>query len=91
LARRKRIQNKSGSAVAEPLIFLLWGIFFGVWWRGVFSGVFAKKGVLVWCFCGEVVVNCVVNRGAVMVGFWRLKICHCFEFYFLLFFERRLG
>jgi hypothetical protein len=47
-----------------------------------FQEVFAKNGVFAWCFCGEVVVNCVVNRGALMAAFWRLKICHCFELYF---------
>jgi hypothetical protein len=60
-------------------------------WRDVFSGVFGKIVFLTWCFCGEVVVDCVVNRGALMVGFWRLKMCHCFGFYFCFFFERRLG
>jgi hypothetical protein len=40
--------------------------FFCVWRRGVFQGVLAKIGVLVWCFCGEVVVDCVVNGGALM-------------------------
>ena len=57
-----------------------------VWWMGFFVGVFVKKCVLVWCFCGEVVVDCVVNRGALMVVFWRLKTCHCFELYFAYFF-----
>jgi hypothetical protein len=52
---------------------------------GVLLGVLAKNGVLVWCFCGEVVVDCVVNRGALMVAFWRLKIRHCFEVYFAYF------
>jgi hypothetical protein len=47
-----------------------------------FRGSFAKNGVFAWCFCGEVVVNCVVNRGALMAAFWRLKICDCFELYF---------
>ena len=63
-----------------------------VWWMGFFAGVFVKKCVLVWCFCGEVVVDCVVNRGALMVVFWRLKICQCFGFYFgYFFFARRTG
>jgi hypothetical protein len=26
-----------------------------------FVGCFGKSGELVWCFCGEVVVECVVN------------------------------
>lgn len=50
--------------------------FFWAWWRAFFRGVLGKKGVLLWCFCGEVVVDCVVNRGALMAGFWRLKKCH---------------
>jgi hypothetical protein len=32
------------------------GIFFRLWWRGVFAGVFEKSGVFVMVFCGEVVV-----------------------------------
>jgi hypothetical protein len=57
-------------------------IFFGAWRKGVFSGGFAKKCVFRVVFCGEVVVDCVVNRGALMAVFWRLKICHGFELYF---------
>jgi hypothetical protein len=41
------------------------------------------KGVfLVWCFAGELVVNCafIVDRRH-HVG-WRLKPCHSFEVYF---------
>jgi hypothetical protein len=45
-------------------------------------GVFAKKAVFSVVFCGEVVVSCVVNRGALMAVFWRLKICHGFGLYF---------
>jgi hypothetical protein len=52
------------------------------------QGVLAKKGVLLWCFCGEVVVDCVVNRGALMVGFWRLKKCHFFKNILFIFFTR---
>jgi len=58
--------------------FLPGRIFFVRGGGAFFQGVFAKQGVLLWCFCGEVVVDCVVNRGALMVAFWRLKICHCF-------------
>jgi hypothetical protein len=40
-------------------------------------------GVLVWCFCGEFVVDCVVN----VVGFWSLfrggKIGQGLRVYFL--------
>jgi hypothetical protein len=35
--------------------------FFVLWWSGVFAGVFGEMRVSVWCFCGEVVVECVVN------------------------------
>jgi hypothetical protein len=34
-----------------------------------FRGFFAKKGVFSVVFCGEVVVDCVVNRGALMAVF----------------------
>ena len=43
---------------------------------GVFWGCFGKSGFLRVVFCGEIVVNCVVNRGGLMVGFWGLKIHH---------------
>ena len=36
-------------------------IFFGVVKCGFLLGVFAKSAYLVWCFCGEVVVKCVVK------------------------------
>jgi hypothetical protein len=64
------------------LHFYFWGIF--LWWggRAFFQGVFAKKGVFCVGFCGEVVVNCVVNRSALMAVFGRLKICHGFELFF---------
>jgi hypothetical protein len=42
----------------------------------IFEGGFGKSGVLGWFFCGEVVVNCVVNRGEWMVVFESLKTCH---------------
>jgi hypothetical protein len=70
--------------------FLAGPHFFCVWWRAVFSGGFAKKGVFGVVICGEVVVDCVVNRGALTVVFRRLKMCHFFGFY-LFFFVRRLG
>jgi hypothetical protein len=35
--------------------------FFALWWGGVFAGVLVKCGGWLWCFCGEVVVGCVVN------------------------------
>jgi hypothetical protein len=81
IGAEERGLEQSGSAVAGPP-------FFCGWRRALFRGVFAKSDVLVWCFCGEVVVNCVVNRGALLVVFWRLKTCHCFGIYFCLFFSR---
>jgi hypothetical protein len=46
---------------------------------GIFEGCFGKSECLRVVFCGEVVVNCVVNRGGLMVGFREPKICHFFE------------
>jgi hypothetical protein len=65
------------SAFAGPHFFARGGSAF-------LQGVFVKSSVLRRCFCGEVVVDCVVNRGALMAVFWRLKICHCFELYFFV-------
>jgi hypothetical protein len=56
-----------------------------------FQGVFAKNDVLVWCFCGEVVVNCVVNRGALLVVFLRLKTCHFKKIIFRVLFREAMG
>jgi len=47
-----------------------------------FKGVFGKARVLVWCFDGSFVVECVVivdRRHHVMRG---LKTCHEFQLYF---------
>jgi hypothetical protein len=44
--------------------------------HGLFQGCFGKSGCLRVVFCGEVVVNCVVLRGGLMVVFWGLEICH---------------
>jgi hypothetical protein len=41
------------------------------WW--FFKGVFEKQGVFWWCFCGENVVKCVVERGGWVVGSVELK------------------
>jgi hypothetical protein len=35
--------------------------FFGVVVLWFLQGIFAKKAILLWCFCGEFVVECVVN------------------------------
>jgi hypothetical protein len=46
---------------------------------GVFEGGFGKSGVQRWCFCGEVVVDCVVKRGAPDGCFRALKTCQLFR------------
>jgi hypothetical protein len=43
---------------------------------GVFEGCFGKVVVFWLVFCGEVVVNCVVNRGGLQGCFWALRTCH---------------
>jgi hypothetical protein len=50
-----------GSAVAGPLFFCFGASFFVLWWSGVFAGVLRRMRVLVWCFCGGVVVICVAD------------------------------
>jgi hypothetical protein len=53
----------------------------GVGFRGkprfvdVFEGGFRKCGAQRWCFCGEFVVDCVVNVVRLMVVFERRKTC----------------
>jgi hypothetical protein len=37
-----------------------WAMFFCILWA-LFGGVLGKCGCKTWCFCGEVVVKCVVN------------------------------
>jgi hypothetical protein len=43
---------------------------------GLFEGGFGKSGCFWMVFCGEVVVNCVVNRGGLRGCFLGLKMCH---------------
>jgi hypothetical protein len=43
-----------GSAVAEPLFFFCGGVV-------ILLGFLRKCVFLAWCFCGEFVVECVVN------------------------------
>jgi len=74
-----------GSAVAGPPFLSLSAFFVFCDGGAFFQGVFAKMGVLLWCFCGEVVVDCVVNRGALMVDFLASKKLPLFENYFYLF------
>jgi hypothetical protein len=49
--------RREGKVVCGGLVFL--------------QGVLQKVGGSMWCFCGEVVVDCVVKRGSLMVVFWR--------------------
>jgi hypothetical protein len=73
-----------GSAVAGPPFLSLSAFFVFCGGGAFFQGVLRKKGVLLWCFCGEV-VDCVLNRGALMAGFWRLKKCHFLKNIFIIF------
>jgi hypothetical protein len=43
---------------------------------GLFEGGFGKSGCFWMVFCGEVVVNCVVNRGGLRGCFLGLEMCH---------------
>jgi hypothetical protein len=47
-----------------------------------FRGVAGKAVFLMWCFCGEVMVNCVVVVEKRHHVSWRLKTCHELEVYF---------
>ena len=47
-----------------------------------FKGGFGKSGILWWCFCGEFVVDCVVNVVRWMVISRRWKTCQLSEIYF---------
>jgi hypothetical protein len=40
---------------------------------GIFEGCFGESGCLQVVFCGEVVVNCMVNRGGLMTTFCAAK------------------
>jgi hypothetical protein len=64
-----------GSAVAGPLFFFCGGMLF-------LLGVLGKCGVLLWCFCGEFVVECVVNVVSFRSLLWRLEMGQGFEVYF---------
>jgi hypothetical protein len=50
---------------------------FGVFLRGVLG----KDGVLLWCFAGVIVVECVANVVAKQRTFRQLKIRHGFQLY----------
>jgi hypothetical protein len=45
-------------------------------------GVLWKTAFLLWCFCGEVVVDCVANRGELVVTFAVRKMGQLFQLYF---------
>jgi hypothetical protein len=49
---------------------------------GVFEGGFGKTGVSWWCFCGQRVVNCVVDDGLWMTSFQGWKFCGFLNFIF---------
>jgi hypothetical protein len=49
---------------------------------GVFAGVFEKTGAQTWCFCGQVVVDCVVKLVMRMDTFRVLKLRHDLWIYF---------
>jgi hypothetical protein len=49
---------------------------------GAFAGDFAENRVLLWCFCGEVVVDCVANVVNCRTVFAVLKMGHQFQLYF---------
>jgi hypothetical protein len=53
-----------------------------LWWIGVFAGGFVEDRVFLWCFCGEVVVDCVANRGELVVTFAVRKMGQLFQLYF---------
>jgi hypothetical protein len=46
------------------------------------QGVLQKVGGSTWCFCGEVVVDCVANRGELVVTFAVRKMGQLFQLYF---------
>ena len=52
-AEERGLKTERFGFFAGPLFFLstfslFWRRFFVMWWRGVFRGVFAEIGVLVW-------------------------------------------
>jgi hypothetical protein len=47
-----------------------------------FEGCFGKRGCLVWCFDGEIVVECVADVDAKQRVFGGLTMRHDFELYF---------
>jgi hypothetical protein len=44
--------------------------------RAFFDGGAGKKRVFAWCFCGEFVVDCVINVVRKMAVLWGGKTCH---------------
>jgi hypothetical protein len=53
-----------------------------LWWRGVFAGGFGVFGCFVVVNRGEVVVDCVVNRGAWQTLFAHQKIRQLLKIFF---------
>jgi hypothetical protein len=64
-------------------------VVFGALWA-FFEGGAGKTGVFCVVFCGEVVVNCVVNHGSLMVVCAASKIFHFFEIFLWKFAACRL-
>jgi hypothetical protein len=52
--------------------------------EAVFAGVLRKTGVFSWCFDGEFVVRCVVERGVSQRVFSCRKVRQLFEIYFFV-------
>jgi hypothetical protein len=46
------------------------------------QGILRKEVCTVWCFCGEVVVDCVVKLVSLWSYFYGEKIGHPFQLYF---------
>jgi hypothetical protein len=59
---------------------LLW--IFRTWWRRVLTGFLRKCVATTWCFCGHVVVKCVVNVVRRRPFFPESEVRHAFLIYF---------
>jgi hypothetical protein len=52
------------------------------WWIGVFTGVFEEIGVSAWCFCGQIVVQCVAIVDTGRTLFEALILCKTLKYFF---------
>jgi hypothetical protein len=68
-----RVFGKISEAPAEPVLPVS---------RAFFDGGLEKKGVFAWCFCGEFVVDCVINVVRKMAVLRGQKTCHFLQIYF---------